>query len=144
MSVAVFLLLSLFVQCSNVDATKVPSQDCVFTQWMDFSENCKTGYTVKRRYIVRHSVGDGRKCPNLVMIKPCDRAQPSQVSILKIDDSQTENVGKYAGYGDHSKVMNYGYGNYGYYGKYGYGNYDSVGKSDYGYIYYGSMGTYAY
>lgn len=130
MSVVVLMFLSLFVR-SSIAENKVSHRDCVVTPWFDFSENCKTGYTVQLRYVVNHSVGNGRQCPKLIMIKPCDR-------------TQSTNEIKYDSYGDSSYINKY-LVNYGYYGNYGYGDYHKAGNHHTGrYNDYGSIGYYGY
>lgn len=133
MSVVVLLFLSLVVR-SSVAENKVSHRDCVVTPWFDFSENCKTGYTVQLRYVVNHSVGNGRQCPKLIMIKPCDRTQ----SMNKKSDSYSDSshINKYLGHHEiHQDLVNYGY-----YGNYGYGDYHEVGN--YGYYHTDNSGNY--
>lgn len=141
MSVVVLLFLSLFVRHS-VAVNKVSHSDCVVTPWFDFSENCKTGYTVQLRYVLKHSVGSGRQCPSLISIKPCDTTQStndiqSVDSVPKKNDYlgyyeihqdygrygasvRNEYTGYYGGYGDTYNVGYYHTGNYKDYGTYGY------------------------
>ena len=115
--------------------------DCVVTPWFDFSENCKTGYTVQLRYVLKHSVGNGRQCPKLIMITPCNTIQSTNdiQSGNHVDSVPMKNdyLGYYEIHQDYERygalVKNEYTGYYGGYGYYHTGNYK-----------YGSIGTYGY